>query len=252
MLKKIKKLIKKITKSPAFTTFFGKVIYYYGLLVWKTTRWQISGVDCFYDAWEKEKSLILTIWHGRVWMIPYLWNGKKPLNALVSPHNDGRIAATFLRKVGFGIIDGSSNDGANAAAVSLIRSLEKNEAICIIPDGPRGPRMKMNLSPLYFAKKSGKPLFGATYSITHSIVAKSWDAMLIPLPFCRGIVRVTKPYYIPSDATDEDLAKYRQEIENELNALTLSSDEILNIEHIEPGVAAKSKRKHEEKNYDVH
>ena len=246
MSKKIKKIIKKITKSRFVTALLGYLLYYYGLLVWKTTKWQLFGVNGFYPIWEQDKSLILTIWHGRIWMIPFLWNGKRPLNALVSPHNDGRIAATFLKKVGFGIIDGSSNDGANAAAVNLLRSLEKNQAICIIPDGPRGPRMKMNLSPLYFAKKSGKAVFGATYSIEHSIVAKSWDAMLIPLPFCRGIVHVTKPYYIPADATDEDLEKYRQEIENELNAMTLRADKVLGIKYIQPGVAAKPKRHQEE------
>ena len=134
MRKKIKNYIKKLTKSPAFTSFLGKVMYYYGLLVFKTTRWQIFGVNQFYPIWEKEKSLILTIWHGRVLMIPYFWNGNRPLNALVSPHNDGRIAASFLRKVGFGIIDGSSNNDAHAAARNLLHSLEKNEAIAIIPN----------------------------------------------------------------------------------------------------------------------
>ncbi len=247
MRKKIKNYIKKITKSPAFTSFLGKVMYYYGLLVFKTTRWQIFGVNQFYPIWEKEKSLILTIWHGRVLMIPYFWNGNRPLNALVSPHNDGRIAASFLKKVGFGIIDGSSNNDAHAAALNLLHSLEKNEAIAIIPDGPRGPRMKMHESPIYFAKKSGKPVFGATYSIEHSFVAKSWDAMLIPLPFCRGTLHVTKPYYIPADATKEDIEKYRQEIENELNMLTLRADKIFGLPKIEPGVAAKPKRKREEK-----
>lgn len=242
MKKKIKHFIRNITKSPTFIKLVGYLMYYYGLFVWRTTRWQIFGLNQFYPAWDKEKAIILTIWHGRVLMIPYFWNGKHPLNALVSPHGDGRIAATFLQKVGFGIIDGSSNDGANAAAINLSRSLDKNEAIAIIPDGPRGPRMKMNESPLYFAKKSGKPLFGATYSIEHSIVAKSWDAMLIPLPFCRGILRVTKPYYIPADATDEDLEKYRQEIEKELNELTLRADKVLGISPIEPGVCAKTKK----------
>lgn len=247
MPKKLKKLIKSITKSPAFTSFLGKLMYYYGLFVWKTTRWQIFGINRFYPIWEKDKSVILTIWHGRVLMIPYFWNKKRVLNALVSPHNDGRIAATFLKKVGFGIIDGSSNDGASAAAISLLRSLEKDEAIAIIPDGPRGPRMKMNESPLYFAKKSGKALFGATYSIEHSIVAKSWDAMLIPLPFCRGIIHVTKPYYVPADATKEDIEKCRQEIERELNELTLRSDRLLGLPAIELGVSAKNKKhKHKE------
>ena len=246
MRKKLKHLIRRITKSETFTTFVGKAMYYYCLMVWKTTRWQLFGVNRFYPAWEQDKSLILTIWHGRVLMIPYFWNRKRPLNALVSPHNDGRIAASFLKKVGFGIIDGSTNEGANAAAINLLRSLEKNQAIAIIPDGPRGPRMRMNMSPLYFAKKSGKPLFGATYSIEHAIVAKSWDAMLIPLPFCRGIVHVTQPYYIPEDATREEMEKYRQQIEDELNGFVLRDDQVLGLKKIEPGVVAKVKRHQEE------
>ena len=242
MPKKIKKLLKQFLKSPFFTSLLGKLMYYYGLLVWKTTRWEMIGVNRFYPTWDKDKSLIFTIWHGRILMIPYFWNKKHPLNALVSPHNDGRIAASFLKKVGFGIIDGSSNDGANAAALNLLRSLEKDEAIAIIPDGPRGPRMKMNTSPLYFAKKSGKALFGASYSIKNCIILKTWDAMLLPLPFSRGIINITEPYYIPADASDEDIEKYRQAIEDELNKMTHRSDKVLGLPYIEPGVAAKKKR----------
>ena len=71
--------------------------------------------------------------------------------------------------------------------------------------------------------------------------------MLIPLPFCRGSLHVTKPYYIPADATKEELEKYRQEIENELNMLTLNADKVFGLPKIEPGVAAKPKRKREDK-----
>lgn len=246
MRKKIKKYIKQFLKSAFFTAFLGKLMYYYGLLVWKTTRWDIIGLNQFYPIWDKDKSIILTIWHGRIMMVPYFWNKKHPLNALVSPHNDGRIAATFLKKVGFGIIDGSSNDGANAAAISLLRSLEKDEAIAIIPDGPRGPRMKMNKSPLYFAKKTEKALFGASYSIKHCIIMKTWDAMVIPLPFSRGVFNLTEPYYIPADATEEDIEKYRQALEDELNKMTHRSDKVLGLPYVEPGVVAKKKRHTEE------
>ena len=247
MLKKLKKIIKSFLKSAFFTALLGKLMYYYGKFVWKTSRWEMIGIDRFYSTWEKDKSVIFTIWHGRILIIPFAWNKKRPLNALVSPHNDGRIAASFLKKVGFGIIDGSSNDGANVAAINLSRSLEKDEAIAIIPDGPRGPRMKMNNSPLFFAKKSGKALFGASYSIKKPIILKTWDAMLLPLPFSRGIISITKPYYIPQDATPEDIEKYRQEIETELNQMTHHADKVLGLPYIEPGVSAKTKRHLKEK-----
>lgn len=175
-------------------------------------------------------------------MIPHFWNGQRPLNALVSLHKDGRIIAGFLEKYGFGTIGGSSNGGANSAALALLHSLQNDTAVAIIPDGPRGPRMKMSISPLYFARKSGKPIFGATYSVEHSLVAKSWDAMLLPPPFCRGVLHVTKPYYIPADASDEDLEKYRQEIEDEMNTLTFKADRRFGLPKIEPGAIAKSKK----------
>jgi len=242
MPKKIKNFIKKITKHPRFISLLSTILYYYARLVGATTRWEIFGVNGLYQQWYKDKAIILLIWHGRAMMIPHFWNKEPPLNALVSLHKDGRIVAGFLEKYGFGTIGGSSNEGAQSAARSLLHSLQKNEAIAIIPDGPIGPRMKMNDSPLYFAMKSGKPIFGATYSIEHSFIAKSWDAMMIPLPFCRGIVYITKPYYIAADASPEDLSKIKQEIEDELNTLTYKADRRFGIAKIEPGVCAKQKR----------
>ena len=241
-IKLIKKPFKMFFKSAFFTYILGQFAYYYSLWVWKTTRWDIIGLNRLYPIWDKDKAIVLTIWHGRVLMLPFFWNKKHPLNALVSPHADGRIVSVFLKKVGFGTIDGSSNEDANVAAINLLRSIEKDEAIAIIPDGPRGPRMKMNKSPLYFAQKSGKPLFGASYTIQRSFVLKTWDAMLFPLPYSRGILNITEPYYIPENATPEDIEKYRQAIENELNEMTHRSDKVLGLPYIEPGVTAKVKR----------
>ena len=242
LLKKFKNFFKNITKSQTFINILSFLMYHYSQLVGKTTKWDIFGMNQLYQVWHQEKAIILVIWHGRALMIPHFWNKKRPLNALVSLHKDGRIIAGFLEKYGFGTIGGSSNEGAQSAALSLLHSLQNDTAIAIIPDGPRGPRMKMSISPLYFARKSGKPVFGATYSIEHSLVAKSWDAMLIPPPFSRGVLHITKPYYIPANASDEDLEYYRQQIEDELNMLTLKADKRFGLPVIEPGVTAKSKR----------
>lgn len=241
-MKKLKDFFKNITKSPRFIDFLGLIMYYYSRWVGRTTRWETFGVNQFYQTWQKDKAIIMVIWHGRAMMIPHFWNKQRPLNALVSLHKDGRIIAGFLEKYGLGTIGGSSTNGGNSAALNLRHSLQDDTAVAIIPDGPRGPRMKMSISPLYFARKTGKPIFGATYSCEHAIVANSWDAMLIPFPYCRGVLHITKPYYIPAAASDEELEKYRQEIETDLNNLTFKADRRLGIQKIEPGVCAKSKR----------
>ena len=247
MLKKLKEKIKKITKSPKFIQFLGYALYYYSILVGKTTRWKIHGVEEMYKLWDKEKAIIAIIWHGRALMFPYFYDKKRPLNALVSLHNDGRIIAALLKKYKVKTIGGSTTKGGKEAALGLMSSLEKNHSIAIIPDGPTGPRMKMNESPLYFAKKSGKPIIGATYSIENSFIAKSWDAMMFPFPFNKGIIYLTKPYYVPRNASKEEVEEIRQEIEDELNTLTHKADKQMGIPHVEIGIEKKSKKKKKEK-----
>lgn len=243
----LKKLFKKVTKNPLIISLISNLIYGYSRLISSSTRWKLIGVDEFYQVWEKDKSVILSGWHGRALMFASFWNKKRPISALVSLHQDGRLIAGVLEKYGFGTIGGSTNGNARGAAIELMRCLKKGESIGIIPDGPRGPRMKMNLSPLFFARKTGKPLFGVTYSVKSSIIIrKAWDQMMIPLPFSKGIIRVTEPFYVPADVSDEELETYRQQFEDLLNNICYETDSQLGIEPTRPDPKGgiKAKRDH--------
>lgn len=238
----IKKTLRKILKSRIVTEIISSLIYYYALLVGKTNKWEFKGFNEFNEFWEKD-NFILIIWHGRALMPTYFWNKKKPLDALVSLHQDGRLIAGFLRKSGIGIISGSSTENARGAAVGLMHSLNENKSICIIPDGPKGPRMRMNMSPLYFAQKSGKPIFGMTYSVKNAkIIEKAWDKMMVPVPFSKGICLVSDPVYIPQDATSEELETYRLKVENIMNNLNYAADNKMDIEPTLPADKEKQKR----------
>ena len=150
----------------------------------------------------------------------------------------------LLRRFGIGIIPGSSNEHAKTAAVALMHELKGGTTIAIIPDGPRGPSMTLSPSPVFYGQKTGKaPIIGVTYSIANShIVEKSWDRMLFPTPFNRGICAATEPFFIPQNATEAELEQYRQKIENRLNELTWQLDKELNMPHIPKGTAPKKKR----------
>ena len=189
-------------------------------------------------------SMIVVGWHGRTLEMPYFWNKSRPLNALVSPHRDGRIIVGILQKFGIGNISGSSNKQSTEAAFELMSNLKSGNSIAIIPDGPLGPSMQMTLSPLFYAQKSGKPIIGITYSIAGSvIVTKSWDNMLVPLPFHKGMYAITKPFFVPANATKEDLEKYRKQLENNLNELTWKLDKEMGLPFIPQGTEARKSRK---------
>lgn len=242
MKKIIKKIGNKLKDSKWFISMVGVALYWYIRLVGKTTKWTTDGADLFYDVLEKDKSLIMVAWHGRILMLPYFWNRSGKLKALVSLHRDGRLVVKMLESFGIGTIGGSTNNNATAAALSLMKTLKKNDSIAIIPDGPRGPSMTLTLSPLYYAQKTGKPIVGVTFSIKGSKMAKSWDSMMIPPLFSTGIISATEPFYIPKDANKEELEKYRLQIEQKLNEITHKADEKMGIPHVAPGKEAKRKK----------
>ena len=103
--------------------------------------------------------------------------------------------------------------------------------------------MKLSKSPVYFAQKSGKPIYGITCSVKGSkIVHKAWDKMMIPLPFSEGICELIGPYYVPQNASEQEMEEIRQRIETELNQTCFAADKLMGIEKITPGSTAKKKR----------
>ena len=139
----------------------------------------------------------------------------------------------------------SENSARNAvgSARDLLESLRNDTAICIIPDGPKGPSMKLSKSPVYFAQKSGKPVFGIACSVKGSkIVRKAWDQMMIPIPFSEGVCEVIGPYYVPPEADERRLEEIRLQIENELNKVCFAADKAMGIKKVTPGITAKKKR----------
>jgi lysophospholipid acyltransferase (LPLAT)-like uncharacterized protein len=240
--------LKNFIKSPTGEKLIGNFAYYYLKFVGLTTRWQsVTGVKETYEALDKYGSMIVIGWHGRTLMMPYFWNKSRPLNALVSPHHDGRLIVHILAKFGIGNVNGSSNNNSTEAAIELMRNLQQGNSIAIIPDGPRGPSMKLGMSPLFYAQKSGKPIMGITYSIAGAkIINKSWDKMLVPLPFHKGMYAITEPVFIPADASAEELEKYRLQIETTLNELTWRLDKEMGLPFIEQGSVPKKSRKETE------
>lgn len=235
--------LKDFINSPIGEKIIGNLAYYYLKFVGLTTRWQsVTGVKETYETLDKYGSMIVIGWHGRTLIMPYFWNKTRPLNALVSPHRDGQIIVHILAKFGIGNINGSSDRNSKEAAIELMRNLQQGNSIAIIPDGPRGPSMKLTLSPLFYARKSGKPIMGITYSIAGSkIITKSWDNMLVPLPFHKGMYAITEPVFIPENTTDEELEIYRQKIEQTLNELTWKLDKEMGLPFIAQGKEAKKK-----------
>lgn len=248
--KPLKKALKKITKSRFVTSLVGSLLYLYVKFVFLTSKWEIRGLDNILNTWMEKGNFILIGWHGRALMMPLVFkkNYYPEMRALVSLHNDGRIIAGILEHCGIKTIGGSTSSNAKGAAVNIMHTLNNKISVTIIPDGPRGPRMRMSMSPVYFAHKTGRPLIGMIYSAKKAkIIEKSWDKMMIPAPFNQGIYLISEPFYVPADASEHDLEKYRLEFEKIMNKMNEEVDREMSIPQILPGDEVKHKKHSAEK-----
>lgn len=213
---KIKNTIRQVLKSTPVIKCLSVVIYLYALFAGKTSKWSLKGVNEFIKNYQDD-NIVLIGWHSRATMMPYFWNKyiRKRLSALVSPHQDGQIIAHFLKRFKIKPINGSTNEKARQGALEMMRELMDGSSIFIAPDGPRGPRMRLKKSPIYFAQKTGKPICCVCFSTNKALIfEKAWDKTMIILPFGKAALFISEPIYIPQNLTDEEFEQYRKKVED--------------------------------------
>ncbi|MBE6468290.1 MAG: DUF374 domain-containing protein [Alphaproteobacteria bacterium] len=244
----IKTTGRKILKSTIVIKCLSVVISLYAIFAGKTTKWKIKGVDEFIKN-TKSSNVILVGWHSRATMLPYFWNKyiNARLSALVSPHQDGQIMAHFLKRFKINAVNGSSNEKGRQGALELMRELMNGSNLFISPDGPRGPRMRMKKSPIYFAQKSGKPIYCVCFSSNKALIfEKAWDKTMILLPFGKGVFQISEPIYIPQNLSDEEFEQYRQKVENIAINLSINCDKEVGRIPCQPADMDDYKRKENE------
>jgi lysophospholipid acyltransferase (LPLAT)-like uncharacterized protein len=172
----------------------------------------------------KTRKYIWAVWHSRILMFSHVYTG---LNAsiLVSASDDGEIIARILQAQGQDTVRGSTSRGGLRALSRMIKNLKSRaQPGAIIPDGPRGPRQKVQPGVIVLAKKTGYPIVPATYSARKAKIFGSWDRFMLPFPFNRCLMIYGNPVFVPADADQAGMEKCARELENELNRITAMAD----------------------------
>ena len=191
--------------------------------IFKTSIIEIKGMEPIKNLL-KSRKFIATIWHSRILLFSYSF---KNMNAsiLVSASDDGEIIARILQAQGQGTVRGSTTRGGLRALAKLIKELKtNNRPVCIIPDGPTGPRFKIQPGVIMLAQKTGCPIIPATYSALKIKLFSSWDRFMLPQPFTRCRMIFGNPVHVPPDAGPKGRELYRIALENEMNRITRSAD----------------------------
>lgn len=179
--------------------------------------------------WEAGSPVIYAVWHGRMLMFPYLY-GARRVHVLASRSRDGELVSRFVRTFGFRVVRGSTSRGAAAALRALARLLrEERTEVAVVPDGPRGPRYRVQPGPVLLARLAGAPIVPLGFGAWRRTLVRSWDEFVVPHPFARAVVVFGDPIRVPADASRETLEAARQALEAALRRLTREADRLAGV-----------------------
>ncbi|MDR3092851.1 MAG: lysophospholipid acyltransferase family protein, partial [Endomicrobium sp.] len=168
------------------------------------------------DTFHYPKPSIYSFWHGNTFPMMFS-NQKSNIVIMASLSKDGEILSQVLKKYGYLTVRGSSSKSGGRALIEIIRYARKGYSIAFGADGPKGLYHKFKYGAVYAAQKTGMLLLPISCSPKNKIVInKSWDKMIIPLPFSKMVQIYGEPFYIDDG---DDIEEKAVLVEEKLNKL---------------------------------
>jgi lysophospholipid acyltransferase (LPLAT)-like uncharacterized protein len=158
---------------------------------------------------------IYAFFHEVMLFPAYYWNWPE-MHILISDHADGEMIAQVVRRLGFGVVRGSTTRGGARALRTMFDQVPTGH-LCFTPDGPRGPRRHVHQGMIYAASRLGFPIVGAGMAFSPVWRAKSWDEFAVPKPFAHATCVVPHPVHVTAGADRETLEHFRIEVETRMN-----------------------------------
>lgn len=223
-------LRRKIADSAWFNSGVEGLFAAYIRFAYRTSRWQRSGFEPMDAALRDGKPVIVALWHQRLMMSPYLFDASiGKMCTLTSSARAGRMAGNVQKLFGFETIPMSSHKRHIALSREVLGRIKGGYSIGIATDGPRGPARVASTVPLVWARASGCRIFVVSFAARRTIKFPTWDKMMLPVPWTRGVVMCREwDQIVPRKATEAETERLRGALQTALNDITDASDQAVN------------------------
>jgi lysophospholipid acyltransferase (LPLAT)-like uncharacterized protein len=166
---------------------------------------------------------IYPFWHRCV--LPSVWIfRRKGLAVMTSQSRDGEFIARVISRFGFIPVRGSSSRGGQRALLEMRRIVAAGGGVAFTIDGPRGPRYVAKRGPVVLARETGAPIVPFYVALDRAWVLKTWDAMLVPKPFARAIIRPARKIHVSADADEKEMESAYAEMQAALERVTAAAE----------------------------
>lgn len=190
-----------------------------------TVRFSTQHRERFDRLVEADQPVLYAIWHGRLLPLTY-FHRHRGIAALISYSADGEYIARIVAGWGYEPLRGSTSRGGAGALREIARRIRSGQSVAITPDGPRGPRQKLQPGVIIAAQMTGAPILPGVAGCSRAWWPGDWDRFCIPKPFSRVVMLYGEPMYVPRDLRPEELQDHVQALEARMNAMIEEVDRL--------------------------
>ena len=169
---------------------------------------------------------VYSFWHRCILPATYLYRGRQ-IGVMTSQSDDGEYIARTIGHFGFVPVRGSSSRGGARALLEMRQLVEAGHTVAFTIDGPRGPKYVAKPGPVLLAKSTQQPMLCFHFAVDRAWVLNSWDEFIIPKPFARVLLRVSRYMRVPKDADEAAMARHHQELQEALDRVRTFAEENL-------------------------
>jgi lysophospholipid acyltransferase (LPLAT)-like uncharacterized protein len=174
---------------------------------------------------EGERHYIYAFWHEYL-LLPMSRIGQGNVHVLISQHADGQLIADTAQNLLFSTVRGSTTRGG-VRALRQMERIARRGHLAFTPDGPRGPRRKVQAGMIYTASITGMPIIPVGMACARALRMRSWDSFCLPWPNSQACGVLGPAIHVPPNLSREDLETYRVQVEAAMNLVTEQAEEWL-------------------------
>jgi len=241
----------RVDPRSAFGSFLlrcaGALARYTIRFVGATCRYRVvEGADRLNRLLGTPGPVLLVIWHDRAVLSACYFSGpfirkRLDLALMISQSQDGEIVSHIVRpwkKVRSA--RGSTTRGGRQALRIMYRIMAKEQIPGLLaPDGPHGPAREFKVGAAVLAQMANAPVVPVALAPQRCFTLKSWDRLIVPLPFSRVAVAFGEPMAVPRGISSEELEAIRLKLEAELSRTTLRAEREIEAENAVRGLSIR-------------
>jgi lysophospholipid acyltransferase (LPLAT)-like uncharacterized protein len=215
-------MLKRLLRRPVVQRVLASLLGRYLDFALKTTEWTLYGGEHL-SPLLRGNPAVVAFWHERLPLMPALWTlaRRRAANVkacvLVSRHADGRFIGEVMRRFDLAVAHGSSqrhgrDRGGAAGMRALLDQLAAGSHVVITPDGPRGPPRVAAPGVAQLAAMAAVRVLPCAAQISRRRVLRTWDEMVLPLPWGRGVIVCGRAISVPRDRAEDALPVIAQSL----------------------------------------